>query len=139
MTYGPSPFQGRVRFRSRTEARRAAELTEQGVPWLFEACRYLLSDGRAYTPDFWIFDCDHHCLVRKIGNHPWRTVLKELLEEDHVLEDVKPWWSPTHPSFDKVTRFSREHTQHPFRIMVMPDPSQEGKYGRVRKEVWLCQ
>ncbi len=42
------------RFKSNWEAVFAKYLDSQEVEWAYEAHSWLLSDGRAYTPDFWV-------------------------------------------------------------------------------------
>ena len=51
----PTRYKG-VRFRSRLEAQWAVFWDELGVKWEYEPLTFLLSDGKQYTPDFWIVD-----------------------------------------------------------------------------------
>lgn len=45
-----------VTFRSKLEAQWAVFWDELGVKWEYEPQTFLLSDGKQYTPDFWIVD-----------------------------------------------------------------------------------
>jgi len=51
----PTIYKG-VRFRSRLEARWAVFWDELGVKWEYEPQPFKFSDGKQYTPDFWIVD-----------------------------------------------------------------------------------
>ena len=42
------------RFKSDWESKYAEYLDDNGIEWAYESHTYLLSDGTAYTPDFWI-------------------------------------------------------------------------------------
>jgi len=49
----PRTYRG-VRFRSTLEADWAATLDALGVTWQYEPEAYILTDGSAYSPDFWL-------------------------------------------------------------------------------------
>lgn len=53
-----------TRFRSTWEAAFARHLDSLGLKWAYEAHTYILSDGRSYTPDFWIPSLDRYFEVK---------------------------------------------------------------------------
>ena len=66
-----SPNQGRIKFRSKLEAKYAKELDDSGVDWFYEkeSFQYIGKDGkrRTYTPDFYLPDEDKYIEIK--GNN----------------------------------------------------------------------
>jgi len=125
-TYYHTPFQGRVRMRSRTEAQRAKELDQKGIAWFYEAQRFLLSDSKSYTPDFWITRVP----VGQVQGFVNKRAIQAFLQQhDHEIEDVKGWWGDDHPSKGKIVQFVADYPEQDFHILVMK--------GRAKKEIRL--
>lgn len=53
-----------VYFRSTYETRFAKLLTGEKRKWTYEPCRFLLSDGKTYCPDFYLPDCDLYVEIK---------------------------------------------------------------------------
>ena len=114
-----TPFQGVVTMRSRTEARRAAELDDSGLAWFYEVRGYPLSSGQNYLPDFWITTDQ---VVDVLGTLPLvaskHEILGYLQKSTYRLEDVKGWWRSDHPSASKIAAFMQEYPQMAFGLRI---------------------
>ncbi len=118
-TQADTPFQGSVLMRSRTEAQRAQELDATGMAWFYEIQRYPLSDGRTYTPDFWVTQVPVGEAQSVLGVSPTRAEIRKYLSAvSHTVEDVKGWFNENHPSYAKIAAFRKEHTVD-FHVRVM--------------------
>jgi len=117
-----TPFQGRVVLRSATEAFRAKELDAAGTAWFYEVRAYPVG-LKTYTPDFWVSAVSFMEARKSLGVSPDRTQILSFLENTkHVIEDVKGWWKPEHPSFNKIQKFRALYPEIPFGILLL-DPS----------------
>jgi len=116
-SYCVTPFQGRVLLRSQDEARRVRELV--GTAWFYEINRYTLSTGGTYLPDFWETGLPEDVVRTMFSKNPTKQDILSLLRGiPHRIVDVKGWWGPQHPSWDKIQQFRREFPNISFHLLV---------------------
>lgn len=115
----PTPFQGVRVMRSQTEADRASYLTKEGVPWFYEVCRFTLKDGRTYLPDFWLPQSTMSEVRDALGATPKKAdMIRFLTSTSHQVEDVKGYWRPDHPTYEKIQTFRGDYPLVQFQITV---------------------
>jgi hypothetical protein len=68
------------KFRSTWEVKYAEALDRAGLAWFYEPDRLLLSDGRTYTPDFWIVEWNSYVEIK--GDHRWQSDKVEVARND---------------------------------------------------------
>ena len=76
-----------VAMRSSWETAYASWLDKQGVAWEYESKTYILSDGSAYTPDFWLIEIKKHVEVKGWMRAKWQKKYERFCV-DHPEADI---------------------------------------------------
>jgi hypothetical protein len=76
-----------VAMRSSWETAYASWLDNQGAAWEYESKTYVLSDGSAYTPDFWLPESSKHIEVKGWMRAKWQDKY-ERFRADYPAVDI---------------------------------------------------
>lgn len=115
-----TPFQGRVTMRSKTEARHGEELNDSGVAWFYELCRYKLSGGSSYLPDFWVTQMSVVKAKKILGANPTKKDIRGFLQNTpYELEDTKAGrFDSEDKSYPKLALFCQEYPAEKFSVLL---------------------
>lgn len=98
----PTEFDG-VLYRSRMEARWAVFFDRLGVKYAYEPVEFTLSDGRKYTPDFYVEDFDTYIEMKPDDEEIILEEAGKALILSRNRPDLRVWLAMGPPNTDQST------------------------------------